>query len=310
MATWEKYRKYVDSYLGKLSPEGLKAVRNFQSAQAGGGTRDAAEGYLQRELGLSPDDARRFASVAMNAYNFPNQEAPIGDMYENAGGILLKQPHEYESEDEYIKATMQYLNMPGFTKEDMAKEEAAKRKPIKDQIQAFVDSMLGPVESDPVYQQLNNVGRAASMSSLGRAGMVGGLRSGLGQAQVQSVTQANVLPYLQKRQELGLAGHQLASQHDLGLGQLNQGYTNMLNQQAEMYASARQAHNAATGQMAGGFAAAIPGALLAPYTNGQSLNLIPAGANAGGGTAAAMSAPPKYTQGSGGSRGTNPYTGY
>ena len=180
---------------------------------------------------------------------------------------------------------------------------------ISSQIQAFINSMMGPVgPGDATYDTIMRSATNAAQAYGGKAGL--NARSSLGNTAAGSLATAGVAAYEQQRRELGLQGMNALSNRDIQLGQLQQQWVAMQNGIAEQKASAEQAQRTATGQVVGGVIGAIPGIIAAPYTGGASLGLIGAGSAIGGGWAGSTSSAPKYQTNYSGPKGRNPYTGF
>lgn len=202
----------------------------------------------------------------------------------------------------------QWINSMGWQSDA---EIAAAGRPMQDltaQIQQFIDTLRGPLNNDPVYQQISRQAVNAAQAQAGRAGMSG--RSGMAATNAAAVTQTASAPYYAARQQALAGGLALQNQRDLGLGALQAQFDKTQNELATAKWAAQQNANQATGGAVGGTLGTVAGAFLAPYTGGMSMQVLPgAGAAAGAGLGGmGGSAAPVYRSGGGG--GKNPYTGY
>lgn len=149
----------------------------------------------------------------------------------------------------------------GLAKKKAAADAAAaqgQQDSISARMQAFIDSMLGPMDAnDPVYQGLMQAGLDAAQKHSGQAGLAG--RSTLAGTQAASVAQQNVQPWMAAR--LG-AGQQMLtslSGRDISLGNLALGQQQVNQGLAESQSNAAKNTMGTIGSVGGGIIGGIYG---------------------------------------------------
>lgn len=315
MAKYQDLTGYVDSYLGKLTPEQMAVINDFLNHPSGfepvqREQMAAAARIIRNQLGIQTDaGAGNFLNLVRNVRKNGGADIDPGTFKEQIGGR-----EEYQTDDEFINA---YLKANGLEGDPNRATQNQTQQPqqmgpgdeLAGQIQAFINSMMGPVgPGDATYDTIMRSATNAAQAYGGKAGL--NARSSLGNTAAGSLATAGVAAYEQQRRELGLQGMNALSNRDIQLGQLQQQWVAMQNGIAEQKASAEQAQRTATGQVVGGVIGAIPGIIAAPYTGGASLGLIGAGSAIGGGWAGSTTSAPKYQTNYSGPKGRNPYTGF
>lgn len=240
---------------------------------------------LSKELGISPEAALKYAKEdAARYFSQPNANP-------NNWALTFWGSPGYEA----LKKRVQGTEAENAANSQAAADQAAadQRTGITNQIQAFVNSMLGPMDpNDPVHKGLVQMGTNAAQASAGRGGLSG--RSGLAGTQAASVAQANALPYLQARSSLGLQAQGLLNNRDLGLGQLNQDWAKFMTDRndriAGLQAGAQQQQNSMIGSLIGGGLGAL-GFIGGPALGSATMG---AGASLGGSIGGGFSRPPQY----------------
>lgn len=149
----------------------------------------------------------------------------------------------------------------GQAKLDKAKADAAAKASqdnIAARMQAFIDEMLGPMDTnDPVYRGLMQAGVDAAQKHGGQAGLAG--RSTLAGTQAASVAQQNVLPWMAARQQAGQQMLGQLSNRDISLGSLALGQQQVNNGLAESQSNANKNTLATLGAVGGGIIGGIYG---------------------------------------------------
>lgn len=247
---------------------------------------------LAAQSGMSEDEVRAFAAIMRQQAGHKG----VGFFGETTGWL-----------DTLNKGRERLSALDAQTLEE---QNAAKyRQDITGQIQAFIDNLRGPLNNDPVYQQIAKQAINAAQAQAGRAGMSG--RSGLAATNAAAVTQTTSAPYYAARQQALAGGLALQNQRDLGLGQLQA-------QKAALEAGLAKDTWAAQQNAAQGVGAAIGGGIGAlGFIGSPALGAATMGAGAaiGGGLGGMVAAPtaPNFSSSMGrpSSRpGVNPYTGY
>lgn len=268
--------------------------------------------------GVSSDEIRVFMAYANGDAGIRDNDPRIQAVYQKTG-LPSKDLAEMSQTIRMIDKEGFYGNANDF--QDLytkwqgmrgtntgATDETAQRQDITGQIQAFIDNLRGPLNDDPVYQQIAKQAINAAQAQAGRAGMSG--RSGLAATNAAAVTQTTSAPYYAARQSALAGGLALQNQRDLGLGQLQAQKAALESQLAKDTWAAQQ--NAAQG-----VGAAIGGGIGAlGFIGGPALGAatMSAGAAIGGGLGGMVGAPqaPNFSlsQGRSSRPGVNPYTGY
>lgn len=301
--TWEQYRAALDARLGALqasNPAAFAAAQAYIAGAPGKSNPEHTEMFFKNAVaelqraGYSEADAKALLQIGYNVRRHPGAEVNSAGM----SGVA-----------HWIDPSI----LSGFGQSPIVGDpDAAAKQSINDKINAFINEMKGaPSAGDPVMRQLQHSGQQAAGMASGRAGI--SARSGLAGVQAASVTQANVLPYLQQRQQLYSQGLGLLNQRDLGLGALEQGWQQLQNSQANAAWAAQQNQNQALGSALGTGLGAVVGGYFGNAKMGMEF-----GSQFGGGLGGMMSggAGPNYAKPAGVSSGgagrgnVNPYTGY
>lgn len=155
---------------------------------------------------------------------------------------------------------------------------------IAARMQAFIDSMLGPMnKNDPVYRGLVQAGTDAAQQSAGRGGLSG--RSTLAGTQAASVAQQNVQPWMAARQGAGAQMLTQLSNRDISLGNLAQGQQQIDAGLAESKSNADKNFWSTLGSVGGGIVGGYfggPGGAQAGAQIGGGIGGSLAGGGAGG----------------------------
>jgi len=303
MATYADLRNALDGLISRGGLDSRQVAAIHAALRQGGNwsSPEAKDAFARLGIDLNTDEGQSMAATMQQAYRL------VVTNDENA--VIGKEGNW----DMFAQSAIQKFSgqqAPGGGQQAPTSAlDTPEGQGISSQIQAFINSMMGPVgPGDATYDTIMRSATNAAQAYGGKAGL--NARSSLGNTAAGSLATAGVAAYEQQRRELGLQGMNTLANYDIQLGQLQQQWTAMQNGIAEQKASAEQAQRTATGQVVGGVIGAIPGIIAAPYTGGASLGLIGAGSAIGGGVAGSTMGAPKYQTNYSGPKGRNPYTGF
>ncbi len=314
MAQWQDFTAYVDQYLGQLTPEGLQVVREAQRSGGNTALRRKAADVLAVQLGWDAKKASNFVVLAENVLkrggkNVQDSRDMAGNVHWSGEPARLPDRSAFGSDEQYFNAVLGMFGLDaaagGGTTED---PDAAAKADITTQMQAFVDSLLGPVpDNDPTAIAISQQAANAAQAYAGRAGV--NARSTIGAGATSAQTARGLAAYDFERQKLAGQGLQMLSNRDLGLGQLQAGYEQLQIGLADAKFAGQQNQAQAMGALTGG----LVGGVVGGYAGGPTgaATGMQAGSSAGAGLFGMFSGGggPNYRSINKPSRGINPYTG-
>lgn len=291
MATWQEYTAQIDQILGSLPPDVRASVEGYTTKDAKRDPESTRVNYNTAHQALvnSGVDPERAATILQTAYNV-----------RRAGTIGVNDPFG----DVAFKVDPAKLD--SLFAASGADADGAAKADITAQMQAFVDSLLGPVpDNDPTAIAIRNQAVNASQAFAGRSGV--NARSTLGAGAAAAQTSRGLAAFDFQRQQLRGQGLQMLSNRDLGLGQLQQGWEKMQMDLAGAKAEANQNQMQALGAMGG----AIVGGIGGYYMGGPqgAATGMQGGSQFGAGMLGMAGGQPNYSSVGRRSGGLNPYTG-
>lgn len=226
-------------------------------------------GNVDQSSGVAAPAGQTAAGLALYAQKHPDQwRLNNGNWENNKGGVwtpMYKNDAQQtpvganaNSFGNYVEGvTSGRLNIMG-NENNPAKPTDTAKDDITARMNAFITAMgIPPDMSNPVYAGLVNAGTSAAGRMQGQAGVAG--RSGMAGTQAASVVQANLLPYMQSREQAGAQMLQSLNGRDISLGQLAQGQQNINNGLAESQSNAAKNTASSLGSIGGGILGGVIG---------------------------------------------------
>lgn len=307
MATYGQLRSALDGIIarGNLSPAEVQVIHRHLALGGGRSNNLPPEAVDAFErLGINPMTAEGANQIANMSQAWRALQASPSD-----DAQISRDGNTDMWAQTFIQRSAAYGSNYDPSAPPPAQATGGDTGSITGQIQAFIDSMRGPLNTDPAYDQIMRASMNAAQAMGGSRGISS--RSGLAAANASNVRAASLSPLVQARQQALAAGLSLQNQRDLGLGQLQAGYDKMQSDLAMQQWAAQQNQAQGIGSAIGAGAGALG------FIGGPALGAatMAAGSAIGGGLGGVIGGPmqPSYRptyRPTGGARGTNPYTGY